>query len=85
MRRSELSHVGYQLAEVKEAPLCFGSVGTYSLLQAKLSQELLSNKRESLLADKPQLIAIVNIGCQMHMASKADVPVKHWIELLDIE
>jgi glycolate oxidase iron-sulfur subunit len=24
-----------------------------------------------------------NVGCQMHLETKAGVPVKHWIELLD--
>ena len=60
-----------------------GSAGTYSILQAELSQELLSNKLTALQKNTPELIVTANVGCQLHMQSKASVPVKHWIELLD--
>jgi glycolate oxidase iron-sulfur subunit len=63
--------------------LCCGSAGTYSILQAKLSQQLLDNKLSSLQSGQPEIIATANIGCQMHIASKARVPVKHWLEVLD--
>jgi glycolate oxidase iron-sulfur subunit len=43
----------------------------------------LNNKLRALQADGPDIIATANIGCQLHLASKAGVPVKHWIELLD--
>jgi len=33
---------------------------------------------------EPALIASANVGCQMHLESQATVPVKHWIELLDV-
>lgn len=78
-----LTSVGYRLTSVKDSHLCCGSAGTYSLLQPELSQQLLDAKLDSLQAQSPDLIATANIGCQMHMASKAGVPVKHWIELLD--
>ena len=78
-----LSSAGFTLTEVQDPHLCCGSAGTYSILQAKLSQQLLNNKLSALQNDQPDLIATANIGCQMHMASKADVPVKHWLEVLD--
>ena len=31
----------------------------------------------------PQAIATANIGCLAHLQSAAQVPVRHWIELLD--
>ena len=31
----------------------------------------------------PEIIATANIGCQLHLSSRANTPVKHWIELLD--
>ena len=80
-----LTDAGYQLTDVADAHLCCGSAGTYSILQSELSQQLLDNKLDSLQADSPDIIATANIGCQMHMASKADVPVKHWIELLEVQ
>jgi glycolate oxidase iron-sulfur subunit len=35
------------------------------------------------MVDNPVQIVTANVGCQMHLESKARVPVKHWIELLD--
>ena len=68
---------------MQDAHLCCGSAGTYSILQPGLSQQLLDNKLSSLQKEQPDIIATANIGCQMHMASKATVPVKHWIEVID--
>ncbi len=78
-----LRKAGFTLTEVQDPHLCCGSAGTYSILQAKLSQQLLDNKLSALQNGQPDLIATANIGCQMHMASKAQVPVKHWLELID--
>lgn len=80
---SVLVKTGVELVPVADAHLCCGSAGTYSILQPELSQQLLDNKLQSLQNNKPDIIATANIGCQMHMASKADVPVVHWIELMD--
>lgn len=77
-----LVRAGYRLTVVADSHLCCGSAGTYSILQSELSQQLLQNKLTALQVDAPELIASANIGCQMHLATKANVPVKHWIELL---
>lgn len=77
-----LGNAGYQLTAVADSHLCCGSAGTYSYLQPVLSQRLLDNKLKSLQANQPELIVTANIGCQMHLQSKASIPVKHWIELL---
>ncbi|MCO4837423.1 MAG: glycolate oxidase subunit GlcF, partial [Oceanospirillaceae bacterium] len=58
------------------------SAGTYSLLQPKLSQKLLRQKLKDLTLDKPDVIVTANIGCQLHLGGAAEVPVKHWLELL---
>ena len=78
-----LEKSGYTLVNVNDSHLCCGSAGTYSILQSELSQQLLSNKLYALQEDNPAVIATANIGCQMHMATSADVPVKHWVELLE--
>jgi glycolate oxidase iron-sulfur subunit len=80
-----LTEVGFTLTEVTDPHLCCGSAGTYSILQSTLSRQLLSNKLKSLQQDDPEVIVTANIGCQMHMSSKARMPVKHWIELIDEE
>jgi glycolate oxidase iron-sulfur subunit len=77
-----LTQLGYTLTHVSDSHLCCGSAGTYSFLQPALSQKLLDNKLKSLSSGQAEVIVTANIGCQMHMASKAQVPVKHWIELL---
>jgi glycolate oxidase iron-sulfur subunit len=78
-----LRHAGFDLTPVSDAHLCCGSAGTYSLLQADLSQRLLRNKLAALQSGRPALIATANIGCLAHLQSGTALPVKHWIEVLD--
>jgi glycolate oxidase iron-sulfur subunit len=78
-----LTNTGFTLTDVQDAHLCCGSAGTYSILQPELSQKLLENKLSALQSEQPDVIATANIGCQMHLASKATQPVKHWLELID--
>ena len=78
-----LQRAGFTLTEIPDSHLCCGSAGTYSILQPTLSQKLLTNKLSALQKAQPDVIATANIGCQMHIASKADVPVKHWLEIIN--
>jgi glycolate oxidase iron-sulfur subunit len=80
---SILEKAGIPLTKVKDKHLCCGSAGTYSVLQPKTSQQLLDNKLKALTAENPEQIVTANVGCQMHLETKAQVPVKHWVELLD--
>lgn len=81
---SVLGKVGIPLSKTKENHLCCGSAGTYSLLQPAMSERLLERKLAALLVEDPEQIVTANIGCQMHLGSRSTVPVKHWIELLDV-
>jgi glycolate oxidase iron-sulfur subunit len=78
-----LAAVGYELTPVASPHLCCGSAGTYSILQARLSQELRTRKLETLVGGQPALIATANIGCLEHLRAASPVPVKHWVELVD--
>ena len=78
-----LEKVGFQLTTIIDSHLCCGSAGTYSIMQPDLSQQLLNNKIGHLENEKPDVIATANIGCQLHIATKAETPVMHWIELLN--
>jgi glycolate oxidase iron-sulfur subunit len=78
-----LTAAGYDLTDVVDRHLCCGSAGTYSILQHSLSQKLLRNKLDALQRGMPSQIATANIGCQSHLQSGTDLPVRHWIELLD--
>jgi len=77
-----LSSAGYSLQSFKDNHLCCGSAGTYSITQKKLSQQLLSNKLNNIKEKQPDIIVTANIGCQLHLQSGTDTPVKHWLELL---
>ncbi|MBK7470238.1 MAG: glycolate oxidase subunit GlcF [Betaproteobacteria bacterium] len=78
-----LRDLGYTLAPVADAHLCCGSAGTYSILQPELSQRLKADKLAALQAGGPAVIASANVGCITHLQSGTDLPVRHWIELLD--
>jgi glycolate oxidase iron-sulfur subunit len=78
-----LTRAGVSLAQTRDKHLCCGSAGTYSITQPEMSQKLLDNKLKALTVEDPVRIVTANIGCQLHLESKAKVPVQHWIELLD--
>jgi len=78
-----LRDAGFALTPVADSHLCCGSAGTYSVLQSEISGELKHRKLGNLTAGKPAQIATANIGCMTHLQSGTELPVKHWIELLD--
>jgi glycolate oxidase iron-sulfur subunit len=78
-----LQQLGFSLCDVPESYLCCGSAGVYSLLQQDLSQQLQQEKVRNLVSGKPDVIITANIGCQMHLQQATELPVKHWIELVD--
>ncbi|MEP6678516.1 MAG: heterodisulfide reductase-related iron-sulfur binding cluster, partial [Betaproteobacteria bacterium] len=78
-----LTDIGYSLVPVPDAHLCCGSAGTYSILQPELAGRLKANKLQALEARRPDVIATANIGCMTHLQSGTDIPLRHWIELLD--
>lgn len=78
-----LQQAGVELGATRDKHLCCGSAGSYSILQPELSQKLLVNKLKALSIDKPERVVTANIGCQLHLETGSEVPVLHWIELLD--
>lgn len=78
-----LKAAGYELTPVADAHLCCGSAGAYSIVQPALARELRDNKLRALSADQPHTIVTANIGCLTHLAAGTELPVRHWIELLD--
>ena len=77
-----LTLAGHQICRVKDAHLCCGSAGTYSMLQPEMSGQLRENKIQALTAADPEVIVSANIGCQIHLSRGSPVVVRHWIELL---
>ncbi len=79
-----LCELGFNIKTANcEAHLCCGSAGTYSVLQPELSYQLRDRKLGHLQEMKPAAILSANIGCITHLQSGTDVPVRHWIEILD--
>ena len=77
-----LTTLGFDQVDTREKHLCCGSAGSYSLLHPKLATDLRDRKLAALGEEDPDLILTANIGCQIHLASGSDVPVRHWIEFL---
>ena len=77
-----LTEAGYELVPVRDAHLCCGSAGSYSILQPDIARELKQRKTATLMEHHPDVIATANIGCQMHLGDGSDVPVVHWLQLL---
>ena len=78
-----LAAAGFELTPVRDAHLCCGSAGTYSILQPELSGRLRANKLDCLLEGGAGMIASANIGCITHLQAGTGTPVRHWIELVD--
>ena len=78
-----LTKAGARLVPVAEAHLCCGSAGTYSVLEADLSDSLSRRKSQALNEHAPEVIVTANVGCQTQLAAmEATAPVMHWLEFL---
>ena len=80
---SVLASLGATVVPVRDAHLCCGSAGAYSLLQPALAGELRDRKLAALEAASPEVVLSANVGCIAHLAGAARVPVRHWIEWVD--
>ena len=49
----------------------------------ELAAQLRRQKLVNLQAERPEVIATANIGCQTHLAGGTARPIVHWIELVD--
>jgi len=74
---------GATVLPFRDAHLCCGSAGSYSLLQPRIAEALRQRKLEALMAVKPDVILSANVGCLSHLSSGARIRVQHWIEWLD--
>jgi glycolate oxidase iron-sulfur subunit len=78
-----LRSAGVDVQLCTDSHICCGSAGTYSVLQPELAYPLRDRKLANLLATQPEMIVSANVGCQTHLQSGTDTPVRHWIELID--
>ncbi len=86
---SALRQLGFDVRVSRvESHLCCGSAGTYSLLQPEISHQLRDRKIHTLneactRETPPAAILSANIGCIAHLQAGTEVPVRHWIEVID--
>ena len=78
-----LRQLGFSVHLPPDAHLCCGSAGSWSLLQPEMSQQLRSRKLQALQMGEADVIVTANIGCQAHLAAASQLPVRHWVEVLD--
>jgi glycolate oxidase iron-sulfur subunit len=78
-----LRAAGVDVQLCADSHLCCGSAGTYSVLHKDVARQLRDDKLARLQATGPERVVSANIGCIAHLQSGTDVPVEHWIELLD--
>ncbi len=81
---THMAALGFQVqVAASESHLCCGSAGTYSVLNPEIAYQLRDRKLGHLKALQPRAILSANIGCITHLQSGSDVPVRHWVELVD--
>jgi len=78
-----LRAAGVDVVTCRDSHLCCGSAGTYSVLHPEIAHQLRDAKLASLAATGAATIVSANVGCQSHLQSGTDMPVTHWIELID--
>ncbi len=78
-----LADAGFDVSRPREAHLCCGSAGTYSLMQPEISDRLGTRAAANLTDTGASIIATGNIGCQVQIARFAALPTVHTVELLD--
>jgi len=83
LSESLFAKLGLVLQPFTESHLCCGSAGAYSVLQPEISTALRDRKLSQLSASAPDLMLSSNIGCIGHLQSGTEVPVRHWVEVID--
>ena len=81
---SQLRRLGFDVqVALNESHLCCGSAGTYSVLHPDIATQLRDRKLGHLDALQPSVVLSANIGCITHLQSGTELPVRHWVEVLD--
>jgi glycolate oxidase iron-sulfur subunit len=78
---------GVEWVEMRHADICCGAAGLYSTLEPEMSNRILQQKLEDILATKTDVLAVANPGCQMQIEaglrrSKSSMRVMHVSEVL---
>ena len=78
---------GVQLVEMRHPDICCGAAGLYSTLEPAMSNQILQEKLEDVIATNADVVAVANPGCQMQIesglrAQGLTMKVEHLSELL---
>ena len=78
---------GVQLTEMRHPDICCGAAGLYSTLEPEMSNRILQEKLDDLLATRADVVVVANPGCQMQLAAGlrqrgSAMRVEHVSELL---
>ena len=73
---------GVDISGLRDAHLCCGSAGAYSILQSEISQQLKDRKLASINELGALHVVSANIGCQTHLNAGTRLGIKHWLVLV---
>jgi glycolate oxidase iron-sulfur subunit len=78
---------GVEWVEMRHPDICCGAAGLYSTLEPKMSNRILQEKLDDLIATRADVVAVANPGCQMQIAAGlrkrgSTMKVEHVSELL---
>ena len=78
---------GLELVEMRHADICCGAAGLYSTLEPDMSNRILEQKLEDVLATGAEVLSVANPGCQMQLeaglrAHGSKMKVEHIAETL---
>jgi len=58
---------GVQFIEMRHPDICCGAAGLYSTLEPRMSNRILQEKLDDLLATRADVVSVANPGCQMQL------------------
>ena len=78
---------GVQLVEMRHPDICCGAAGLYNTLEPEMSNRILQEKLDDVVATEADVLAVANPGCQMQLESglrarRSTMKVEHVAELL---
>ena len=78
---------GVDFVEMRHAEICCGAAGLYGTLEPEMSQRILDEKMDDVLATRADVLSVANPGCQMQLESglrsrRSTTKVEHLAETL---
>jgi glycolate oxidase iron-sulfur subunit len=79
---------GLELVELPESNICCGSAGVYNLVEPQTAHELGQRKASHVVRSGAEMVVTGNPGCLLQIGKELreqgrEIPVRHFIELLD--